>query len=196
MERRELLHWLVATGGLTAINRLSADDLLTIGQDVHRAAASPPDVLDRQRSPGALDASALSTVTVAAERIFPGGNTPGASDADVSTFIDRMLADWYSPADRARFLAGLTELDARSIVRAGRRFVECTPADQVALLEALDAEVSILRQANAAAANEHWFAMLKYLTVWGYCTSMVGMRDTLHSWPMPMRYDGNALVTG
>jgi hypothetical protein len=55
--------------------------------------------------------------------------------------------------------------------------------------------VAALRTTNGAAANAHWFAMLKYLTVWGYCTSDVGMRETLHSWPQPMRYDGNVAVT-
>lgn len=196
MERRALLQWLLASGGLAAVHRLSAQDLLTIGRDAHRAAGLRAPAHDALPSSGALDASALHIVTVAAEHILPAGDTPGASDAGVGAFIDHMLADWHTAADRARFTAGLTELDARSQVLRGHRFVECPAADQVALLEALDAEVSTLRQARGAAANDHWFAMLKYLTVWGYCTSMVGMRDTLHTWPMPMRYDGNAVVTG
>jgi hypothetical protein len=42
--------------------------------------------------------------------------------------------------------------------------------------------------------NEHWFAMLKYTTVFGYCTSEIAMRRTLGAWPRPTRYDGCAPV--
>ncbi len=191
MDRRELLGWMVATGGLSALNRLSAHDLIAIGQDVHRSAEQ-----GSVSASGALDQAALSAVTVAAEFIIPKSDTPGATDADVSSFIDRMLAGWYPAADRDRFRAGLRELDARSLARFQKSFVDASAADQLALLEVFDGDVSELRRTNAVTANEHWFAMLKYLTVWGYCTSEVGMQQTLHSWPMPMRYDGNALVTG
>ncbi len=182
---------MVATGGLRVLNGLSARDLIAIGEDVHRSAGNSVAPVA-----GALDQAALSAVTVAAEHIIPRSETPGATDAEVSTFIDRMLAGWYPAVDRDRFRAGLQELDARSQARAHQSFVNCSAADQVAVLEVFDGEVSDLRRTNAAQANEHWFAMLKYLTVWGYCTSEVGMQQTLHTWPMPMRYDGNAVVTG
>jgi Gluconate 2-dehydrogenase subunit 3 len=188
MDRRALLEWMVAAGGLAALSRLSAQDLLRIGADAHQSvgATSAP--------AGALDARATQMVTIAAEHIIPSTDTPGATQANVATFIDRMLSDWYPPADRARFLAGLAELDARSVERSGQPFVAATAADQVALLEASDAEVTALRRSTSAVADEHWFAMLKYLSVWGYCTSEVGMRSTLQTWPKPMRYDGNAAV--
>ena len=188
MDRRELLQWMVAASGLTAVNRLSAQDLLTLGRDAHRATAE-----DRGRM-AVLNAQAAISVAIAAEHIIPASATPGAMQANVAAFIDTMLDGWYPPADRDRFLRGLAELDARSMARFGQRFATGTPAQQIALLETSDAEVTAMRATSDAAANEHWFAMLKYLTVWGYCTSEVGMRDTLHTYPLPMRYDGNALV--
>jgi hypothetical protein len=42
--------------------------------------------------------------------------------------------------------------------------------------------------------SQRRFAVLKYLTVWGFCTSEPGMREVLHSLPRPMRYDGAAPV--
>ena len=135
-----------------------------------------------------LDAHALQTVTIAAERIIPATDTFGATDAGVSAFIDKMLADWHTPAERDRFLAGLPELDARCRARAGKDFVDCAAADQVAVLTALDDE------ARSATSREHWFARLKYLTVYGYCTSEPGMR-ALGLFPVPWRYDGCAPVT-
>ncbi|MBC7843200.1 MAG: gluconate 2-dehydrogenase subunit 3 family protein [Gemmatimonadaceae bacterium] len=188
MERRELLGWMVTTGGLAALNRLSTSDLLSLGRDAHvRAVASPV-------TAPALDARAAAIVSAAAERIIPATDTPGATQANVTAFIETMLGGWYAPADRERFVAGLVELDARARELFTRAFVTCDPSQQVSLLEEYDDAVSALRGAQDTSANAHWFAMLKYLTVWGYCTSEVGMRELLHTWPMPMRYDGNAKV--
>jgi hypothetical protein len=189
MERRELIQWLVATAGLQCLDSLAPSDLIALGRDVHRRAAS------RNAALRALSPHAERTVAAAAERIIPVTDTPGATDAGVSAFIDKMLADWHTPAERGRFLAGLPDLDTRCRARRGRDFVDCAVADQVAVLTALDDEVTALREGNGdgAAANQHWFAMLKYLTVYGYCTSEAGMR-TLQLYPLPRRYDGCAPV--
>jgi glucoside 3-dehydrogenase (cytochrome c) hitch-hiker subunit len=180
MERRELIQWLAATAGLRCLESLAPRDLLALGREVHRCAGAPPG--------RALDAHALQTVAVAAERIIPATDTPGATEAGVGAFIDKMLAGWHTPAERDRFLAGLPELDARCRARAGKDFVDCAAADQVAVLTALDDE------ARATSSGEHWFARLKYLTVYGYCTSEPGMR-ALGLFPLPWRYDGCAPVT-
>jgi len=169
MERRELIQWLVATAGLPS---------LAFGRQVHRRPL--------RRS---LSAHVERTLAVATERILPG-----AAEANVGAFIDKMLADWHTPAERARFLAGLPVLDGRCRARGRPGFVDCSKADQVAVLTALDDEVTALRTAQGgAAANLHWFAMLKYLTVYGWCTSEAGMR-ALGLYPMAGRYDGCAPV--
>jgi len=168
MERRELIQWLVATAGLPSV---------AFGRQVHRRPL--------RRS---LSAHVERTLTVATERILPG-----AAEANVAAFIDKMLADWHTPEERARFLAGLPELDTRCHTRGAADFVACPEADQVAVLTALDDEVSALRAKRVRAANQHWFAMLKYLTVYGWCTSEAGMR-ALGLYPMAGRYDGCAPV--
>src|SRR5882724_5750720 len=180
MERRELIQWLVATAGVRALDGLAPADLFALGRDAHRH--TTPHAAGRT-----LTAHARQTVTTAAERIIPATETPGATDAGVSAFIDKMLTDWHTPAERERFLAGLADLDSRCRARSGggRDFVDCGAADQTAVLTALDDE--------AAGADDHWFARLKYLTVYGYCTSEVGMR-ALKLYPSPWRYDGCAPV--
>ena len=178
MERRELIQWLVATAGLHALDSLAPADLLALGRDVHGS---------RDPALRVLSPPTERTVAAAAERILPGAPAAGAS-----TFIDKMLADWHTPVERERFLAGLPELDTRCRSRRGRVFVDCAEADQVAVLTALDDEVTALRASRGAAiANEHWFATLKYLTVYGYCTSETGMR-ALGLYPIAGRYDGCA----
>ncbi|HEV8382053.1 MAG TPA: gluconate 2-dehydrogenase subunit 3 family protein [Gemmatimonadales bacterium] len=172
MERRELIQWLVATAGLAAVETLGSADLLAFGRAVHRRAT--PHAARRT-----LTTHAEQTVRLAAERIIPATDTPGATDAKVSAFIEKMLTDWHTPEERQRFLAGLNDLDTRCQARAARDFIDCAEGDQVAVLTDLDA------------ANADWFARLKYLTVYGYCTSEVGMR-ALGLWPQPWRYDGCA----
>jgi Gluconate 2-dehydrogenase subunit 3 len=187
VDRRELLQWLVAAGGLASLDRLGIDDLVPMGRAAH--------VMHQDTATmTVLGQDAARAVTIAAAGIIPTTATPGATEANVTAFIDTMLAQWYPPADRDRFLTGLAELETRSVALGAPSFSEAPAAVQQSVLVALDAAVHTLRQSSPDAANAHWFGMLKYLTVWGYCTSEVGMRDHLGSWPMPMRYDGNAPV--
>jgi hypothetical protein len=179
MERRALIQWLVATAGIQQLESLELDDLLTLGRDVHRGAGS---------SRRALSQQADRLVDAATDQIIPATDTPGARAAGVTAFIDKMLSEWYTAEERERFMAGLPDLDARAQTRAAHNFVDCAAADQVAILTALDDEVTALRARDAAAANHHWFAMLKYLTVYGYCTSEPGMR-ALGLYPLPGRYE-------
>jgi hypothetical protein len=180
MDRRDALRWLALAAGTGWLEGIRPDRLVAWGQEVHARARGAEGQELR-----ALDAHASRTVVAAAERIIPATDTPGATDAGVSAFIDRMLADWYPPADRARFLEGLAELDRRARPTHGRDFADCTEGEQHTLLIALDEE-------RAADPDDHWFAMLKFLTVWGYCTSEVAQRRTLRAYPLPVRYDGCA----
>lgn len=191
MLRRDALRLLASTAAIPVLRGLSQSQLLVFGRRIHTAARDAGGVVV-----GALNAHQQATVAIAAERIIPATDTPGASDARVAAFIDRMLAQWYPPKDRDRFLAGLAELDARSRRAHGRAFIECTPLVQTELLTALDDEVAALRRTaqDRAAADQHWFAMLKYLTIWGYCTSEAVQTGVLGLYPMPGRFDGCARV--
>jgi hypothetical protein len=142
--------------------------LLALGKHAH--------ALARMGTLRVLSPHQDAIVIAASDRIIPATDTPGAAGAQVDRFIDTMLADWYAPAEQKRFLAGLADLDEE-------RFLERTPAQQTAIVERLDGE----------ATDGHWFAMLKYLTIWGYYTSEVAETRELGNWPMPWRYDGNAL---
>lgn len=188
MHRRDVLRVLAAGAAWPVADSLMPADLITILREVHAAAQSD--------SPGtfrALDTHAARTVAVACERLIPADETPGAVDVGVPHFIDRMLADWYESPERDRFLAGVQNLDAQARAAHGRTFVECTDLQQDVLLTAFDREVQAL---DGDERSMHWFGMLKYLTVWGYCTSEAGMKTELHLYPQPMKYDGSAPYKG
>lgn len=94
----------------------------------------------RARSLEVLSADEHRLVGVIAEHIIPETDTPGALGVGVPEFIDEMLADYFTEAERTRFVAGLTELDGRAMRAHGDHFVDCAPEQQLALLDELDRE--------------------------------------------------------
>ena len=52
--------------------------------------------------------------------------------------------------------------------------------------------MSARRDAKDAGADEHGFAMLKHITIWGNYTSRPGIVEELRVQLVPGRYDGNA----
>lgn len=191
MQRRRALQLIGALAGVPALpvlGRFSESELLALGVRIHEGLEGGP------HEPRALTPAQYKEVEVAAEQIIPRTHTPGATDARVADFIDTMLAEWYTPPERERFIAGLVDLDGRAVRAHGRAFADISSSARVALLTAIDDEVTTLRRGNVQAGNEHWFATLKFLTVWGYYTSRVGMTEELRTNVMPGRYDGDAPV--
>jgi len=139
-------------------------------------------------TPRTLSASQMELVAVIAEHIIPETDTPGARAAGVHRFVDTLLTDHYPAAERDRFLAGLGGVDARSRSRHGTPFVECAPAQRVALLTEMDEEAYPPRGGDATAAtpagDETWFfRRMKELTLVGYYTSEIGATRELHVSP-------------
>jgi len=189
--RRDAVRALAGIAALPFVRALGAQELVEIGRRAH-ALAELRESGASNGPPRALSAAEYDIVTQAAERIIPRTTTPGATDARVASFIDVMLADWYDASDRERFKAGLTELDARARKLTGRVFSRTTGRRQTEILEALDRDLQIRRRAREAGADDHWFAMLKHLSIWGYYTSRPGIVEELRVQLVPGRYDGNA----
>lgn len=180
MHRRRLLGLLGGAVAAPALAGLSPDRLLAAARRAHSRAYRRPRRI--------LDAAQAETVATIAELIIPETDTPGARAAGVPEFIDLIVAEWYDPDERERFLEGLAGVDARSRTTFGAEFTELDPTQQVALLRGLDAEVTALREADGE-AGEHFFQQIKWLTLYGYYTSEVGLTRELHYQIVPGRYD-------
>lgn len=114
------------------------------------AGCETPPAGDAGWTPRALDQKQGNLVATIADHIIPATDTPGAREAGVHRFIDRMLAEYYSPDERAAFLAGLADVDRRAMALKGKSFLDLAPADQHTVLAALDAEAYAHRPAAAA----------------------------------------------
>ena len=176
MNRREVLRLLGGVAVLPMLAPVSPEELWDLGRGIHARLAS--------RIARSLDAHQLDTVTQIAELILPETETPGATSARVPEFIDLMLTEWFSAAERGRFLQGLAGIDARSRQIYGGVFLDLRDADQRALLQALDGV------SGPEGSAEDAFATLKQLTIYGYFTSEAVMKNVTRHPVIPGRFDG------
>jgi gluconate 2-dehydrogenase gamma chain len=133
----------------------------------------------------ALTSEQGELVTTIAEHVIPATDTPGAREAGVHVFIDKMLAGHHSAEDRQRVLSGLEELDATAERECGRAFIKCSSEEQRAMLTRVD------QDAFAPERHEpHWFRTIKELTVVGYYTSEMGATQELRHVAVPGRFEG------
>ena len=181
MNRRELLRVLGASALLPALPDRSAERLGAAGRRVHARA--------RSRGLQVLDPHQSETVATIAELIIPTTDTPGARAAQVHRFIDLLLAEWVTDDERASFLKGLADVDARARTAFGVDFLAATDAQRGTILTQLDAEAQPQRGAERD-RQPAFFQQLKWLTVFGYCTSEVGATAELHYEVIPGSYDG------
>ena len=180
MHRRDLLRLL---GGVSVVAGLTPDDLVALGRHTH-------DQLGAHRSPlGFFDPHQMHTVAAAGERIIPATDTPGAMVAECHRFAERIVAHHYDLARQQRYLSGLVDLDQRASTTHQRLFVQLSDVQQDEVLRAVEADAY---RTEANGANSFW-RDLKYLTLFGYYTSKVGIEQELRT-QMPGRFEGNATI--
>jgi gluconate 2-dehydrogenase gamma chain len=160
MHRRELLQVVGAIALTPLLAPLSAEERVAVARTIHQKRRNAPLRV--------LTPAQAALVTAVAERIIPRTDTPGATDADVTGFVDLLLADWYKEEDRDRFLRGLAAMDAEA---GARPFAESSREIQDTLLTRWDAAES---GPETATAN---FKRLKGLTIYGYFTSEIAVRE-------------------
>jgi gluconate 2-dehydrogenase gamma chain len=124
--------------------------------------------------PKVLSPAQNQAVIALSEAIIPQTDTAGAAKAGVNQFIDAVIAD-ASAGDRQKFLDGLTWIDARSQRDAGAPFARASAEQQTALLSAH----STTTPSPQDAPGVEFFTAVKSLTITGYYTSEVGMREEM-----------------
>lgn len=123
---------------------------------------------------GTFTAADVAFLDEIAETILPETKTPGAKAANVGAFMALMVTDSYEPKDQAIFRAGMQQLDAASTSASGATFMSSSTQARLALLEALDKEQKTYHDAKKEDDPDHYFRMMKQLTLLGYFTSEIG----------------------
>ena len=153
-------------GGLALVG--SGSGLLAACTPQDRAAAT-------KAGAGPFTPDDIAFLDEVADTILPDtAKSPGAKAAKTGAFIALMVTDTYSPEDQAIFRAGMTALDEASRkANGGATFMKATPAQRTALLTALDKEQFDF-QATRKEQPQHYFRMMKELSMLGFFTSEIG----------------------
>ena len=138
-----------------------------------------------------LDDKQVAFLNEVGETILPATSTPGAKAANVGGFMAVMVRDCYKPEDQKIFLDGLTKLNDVAHAHFNKDFVALDPAQRKELLVALDAEQKQYAATKTLEQPNHYFRMMKELTLLGYFTSEPGATKALRYLPVPGHYDGN-----
>lgn len=178
LNRRQALRAIAGSAGV-AVSTLWVDELLLLAQEqalhVHPAASASPQAA--AFTPRVFNAHQFQTVGALVELIIPATDTPGAKAALVDRFVDSVL-ETANQNTRTQFLSGLAWLDERSRALFGQDFLTATSAQQVDLLTRLSSSVDAATPAEAAPGVE-FFAAIKSMTITGYYSTEIGLRQEL-----------------
>jgi glucoside 3-dehydrogenase (cytochrome c) hitch-hiker subunit len=174
--RRQAIRTL-ASGAVAAVASASWVESLTAlaRQQAHTHAAVAV-IAAQNWAPRTLTAHQNDLVVALAELIIPQTDTPGAKGANVNRFIDQVLTD-AQPAVRESFVRGLTWIDTRSrALSGGKDFMGASAEQQTTLLSRLSAEGNPNKE---EAIGRDFFQAIKSMTINGYYTSEIGLRQEL-----------------
>lgn len=125
------------------------------------------------------------------DTIIPTTKTPGAKAIHIGQFMAFMVKDCYNDKDQAIFLDGIKKVDDVSKKKYNADFMTITPAQRTEMLNELDKEQKDYTKTKKKEDPNHYFRMMKELTLLGYFTSKEGATQALRYVPVPGRYDGN-----
>lgn len=142
-------------------------------------AAALANAADRPLAFSSTDHALLNEI---AETILPTTpDSPGAKAADIATFMQEIVRDFYDSDERATFTRGLDQLQTSSRDKfSGRPFDELTPDERHRLLLGYE----------PPNPTPDFYRMLKQLTVWGYFSSEIGSTQALAHIAAPGRFEG------
>jgi len=137
-----------------------------------------------------FDADNVAFLNEVAETILPETKTPGAKAAKVGEFMTVMVRDCYETADQDIFLKGIGQIDDAANKKFSKKFMDLDATQRTALLTDLDKEQQAYSKTKKPKDPNHYFRMMKELTLLGYFTSEIGCKQALRYVEVPGRFDG------
>jgi gluconate 2-dehydrogenase gamma chain len=137
-------------------------------------------------------------ISILSEIIIPRTDTPGAIDAGVPMFIDKMLKDVYPKESQEEFLKNLTAFNDGASATYNKTFLECSDADKLEYFkkhhdEAVGSTTSSYSSGfwnSAVKVSKPFILEVKELTLLGFFTSEPGATQVLQYNQVPGPYKG------
>ena len=183
MDRREAVKRVgIMLGGIALVG--SSTGLLTACAN-DRAPAAAGEAI------GSFSANDIAFLDDVADTILPDTpKSPGAKAAKTGPFIALMVTDTYSPEDQKVFRDGMTALnEASRKANAGATFSAASASQRTTLLEALDTAQFDFQKVRKPDEAQHYFRMMKELTMLGFFTSEIGYTKAMRYVETPGRFD-------
>ena len=175
INRRQALNGLVAGAAAVASLPLWVESLCAQARAEAHTQAAQAAVSVPAWSPSVLTPRQDEAVIALTELIIPATETPGAKAALVNRFVDHVLST-ADAKQRSEFIRGLAWLDDRCRARVRKDIAGASATELTAVLTPLAAE-------GAAAAEDApgiaFFRAIKSMTVTGYYTTEIGLRQEL-----------------
>jgi hypothetical protein len=125
-----------------------------------------------------------------AETIIPTTNTPGAKAAKVGEFMQVMVTDCYEEKDQKVFSEGMAKVEDAAKAKFSKSFMDITPEERTTLFNEINKELKSYNEQKKENDPNHYFAMMKQLTLLGYFTSEIGATKALRYVAVPGKYEG------
>jgi gluconate 2-dehydrogenase gamma chain len=180
MRRRDVLRSLSALALGPLLSPLSAGQRMRLGAALHAG----PTVAAGARLE-VLDARQAALVLAVADTVLPRTDTPGALDAGVVEFLDRLLSAWHTELERTQFLAGLESFDAQCRDATGLAFDALDGAGRSGFLSGVDGAPR-----GAPGTSPAFYARLKEVTVFAFLTSKPVQEAVFKTPIIPGRFEG------
>ena len=124
------------------------------------------------------------------ETIIPTTDTPGAKATGIGPFMAVMVHDCYDEKQQKAFKQGLNTTRENFKKEFGHSFEEGSPEERATFLGKVAKEVGPYYRTKSEEDPDHYFRMLKELTLLGYFTSEIGSTQALKYNQTPGRYEG------
>jgi hypothetical protein len=140
---------------------------------------------DSQLKELALSAEDLAFLDEIGETIIPTTDTPGAKATKIGEFMQMMVKECYDADQQTTFINGLTTIRTDFKAEKSVEFMDATPEDRLAFLNALHQKYV----ASGEEKKPEIIHMLRDLTVLGYYSSEIGSTQALRYVETPGRFD-------
>ncbi len=128
----------------------------------------------------------MATITVLADIIIPKDDISGsASEAGVPDFIEFIVKDM--PQHQTPMRGGLKWLDLQMLKKYDKPFIECTPGQQIELIDQIAYPKKAKPQMQQGVA---FFSLMRNLTASGFYTSPMGVKDLGYAGNAPNKWNG------
>ncbi|WP_422359092.1 gluconate 2-dehydrogenase subunit 3 family protein [Reichenbachiella sp.] len=140
---------------------------------------------------GLLTNDQIKLLEEIAEVILPHTDkSPGAKDAQVGPFIDRIVTDFYNNQEQQVFLEALDKYNEVDFASMKPNERESYLLNEEQNIEEKPIYTFTNKETNESFETRPAYVMIKQLSVWAYLSSEIVAKNNFNYLPIPGRYTG------